>query len=76
MKQIWMRTGIIINMTDDEVTAILEGDYTARLDALRKILDEGRFAWDGDSYIPEECIQAFNKKYGTQYSDGEYEFDL
>ena len=41
MKQIWMRTGITINMTDDEVPAIIEGDYAARLAALRTILDEG-----------------------------------
>lgn len=76
MKEIWMRAGITISMTDEEADAILEGDYETRMNALRTILAEGRFSWNGETYIPAECIQMFNSQYGMQYEDEEYEFQL
>lgn len=76
MKEIWMRAGITISMTDEEADAILEGDYEVQMNALRTILAEGRFSWNGETYIPAECIQAFNSIYGVQYEDEDCEFQL
>lgn len=75
MKKIWLRVGVTISMTDEEADIIVGCGDNSR-ETLLKILNEGRFLWDGDAYIPEVCVQEFNEEYGTEYEEGEPDFCL
>lgn len=70
-KKLWVRAGVTLHITDEEADKILDHDAnsTSLSDVVRQIIAEGRFEWDGDSYIPATCISDFNKEYGTDYDD-------
>ena len=38
-------------------------------EVVRTIIAEGRFAVDGDSYIPGCSVESFNEIYGTDYDE-------
>lgn len=79
LKKIWGRAGVSFQVTDEEAAAILdhEANDMAIAQIMSKVVNEGRFTWDGNSYIPAECITEFNKEYGTAYDDdGEPEWDF
>lgn len=77
-KKLWVRAGVTLHITDEEADKILDHDAnsTSLSDVVRQIIAEGRFAWDGNSYIPEEAVSAFNDEYGTNYDDLEPEWDF
>lgn len=79
MKRIWGRAGVTFLVTDAEAVILLdhEADGTAIAQVICKIVSEGRFIWDGNSYIPAESITEFNHKYGTDFDDdGEPEWEF
>lgn len=43
---------------------------------LRRIIAEGRFEPDGDTYIPAPTVEEYNQKYGTDYEVGDTDFNL
>lgn len=67
MAKLWMRLGCFVELTAYEEAAIFCGDDDSATDALKRIVADGRFELDGDSYIPEEAIERFNASYGTDY---------
>lgn len=67
--KVWMRLGVVIEMTLEEEAAIMEGNAAEAAKALTDIVHSGRFRLDGESYIPQECVSEFNKKYHTYYPD-------
>ena len=78
-RKLWGRAGVTLLVTDEEAAVIL--NHEARPDRIamiiRRIVEEGRFLWDGNSYIPACSITDFNKEYGTDYDDdGEPEWDF
>lgn len=79
LKQLWGRAGVTFYVTDEEAAVILDhkadGRDIARI--MRKIVDENRFALEGNSYIPSISVTDFNKENGTEYDDdGEPEWDF
>ena len=77
MKKLWMRAGVSINLTDDEVESILGSDNTNGVDVIKAVLLDGRFSFDGESYIPNDTVEEFIKKHGLPYdTDQEPEFDF
>lgn len=79
LKKIWGRAGVTFLVTDEEAAAILdhEANSASIAEIMSKVVSEGRFAWDGNSYIPAECITEYNKENGTAFDDdGEPEWDF
>ena len=52
------------------------GDPAQAYAALKRSLSEGRYDFDGESYIPEVSIEDFNRKYRTNYCTEEIGVDL
>lgn len=77
-KNLWFRAGVTLHLTDEEADKILGPDLDSGslADVVRQIISEGRFKWDGNSYIPEEAVFDFNEKYGADYDDLEPEWDF
>lgn len=82
MKKIWMRLGITISATEDEVSKLLATD-SDKWDAeeskkvLLKILKQNRFEIDGNTYIPNAVIDRYNEENDTDFdSSVEPEWDL
>ena len=65
MKELWIRLGAVIQITDPEEQAIFGDDGSKMEDALRTIIAEGRFCPDGETYVPSEAVREFNRNYGT-----------
>lgn len=76
MKKIWMRLGVSIDMSEREEEKIFGEDRDAAAEAVRKIVADGRFLLDGDSYIPETSVEDFNKRYGTRHNEAEIGFEF
>jgi len=76
LRRLWLRLGVSLRITSAEEKVLLGDDREAAAKALRRILTEGRFAPDGDSYIPEPTVTAYNSEHGTGYEPGDYEFDV
>lgn len=52
MKKLWMRAGVSLMLTDEEIDEILGGcEGSAGQGSVVRALREGRFTFDGDSYI-------------------------
>lgn len=62
-RSVWMRLGVMLHGTEEELGAVMNGDY----DTFHKLVSEGSFSVDGDSYIPECCVIEYNEKYGTNH---------
>ena len=76
MKELWMRAGITLSVTDEEAEALLGSDDAAADKTICKILKEGRYCFNGNSYIPDTVVETFNRKYGTDFDIEEPEFEL
>lgn len=75
-RTIWMRLGVTLKGTKEEIETLFSDDYEASRNALMKILTESRYNFDGDSYIPEPCVEEYNETYGTNHEVGEVSFNL
>lgn len=76
MRKIWMRIGVSIDMSENEEEKVFGENQEAAAEAVRKIVADGRFLLDGDSYIPETSVEDFNKRYGTGHDEAEIDFDF
>lgn len=72
-KKLWLRVGMTINLTNEEVDLIFSQDPKG-IDIVRNAIEEGRYYLDGESYIPESYVEDFNKAYGTDYACENYEW--
>lgn len=75
-RKLWARLGVSLRITAEEETAIFGPDEDLSAKALRKIVMEGRFAPDGDSYVPEPTVDQFNEDYGTAYPSRDIGFEM
>ena len=66
-RQLWMRLGVSLAVSRREEAAILGDDSDLAEKALRRILAEGRFTPNGDSYIPGSVVSEINTVHGTGY---------
>ena len=64
MKELWIRLGAVIQITDAEERAIFSDDEEKMREALRTIIAEG------------EAVQEFNRTYGTAYEEENWCCDL
>ena len=82
MKKLWMRAGVTLSVTKAEADDIISscgnagGDEACRREILTQVIKEGRFAFDGESYVPAVCVNEFNRENDTNYDEYDYEADL
>lgn len=82
MKKLWMRAGVTLSVTEAEADDIIGscgdagGDEACRKKAMTRIIKEGRFAFDGESYVPSVCVNEFNRENDTNYDEYDVEADL
>jgi len=70
MRRLWLRLGVGLQITEAEEKIMLGGDSDCEIaEVVRTIIAEGRFAVDGDSYIPGCSVESFNEIYGTDYDE-------
>lgn len=75
-RNLWIRLGAMLRITVEEEAAIFCGDPAQAYATLKRSLSEGRYDFDGESYIPEVSIEDFNRKYRTNYCTEEIGVDL
>lgn len=63
MKNIWLRAGIVMHVTEDELEKLLSGDQSTA----NKIVSEKRFDLSGEAYIPDEVTEELGKNVETPY---------
>lgn len=73
LRNVWARVGMSLLVTPEEEKAIFEGDYLDGKEAVMRVIEAGRASVDGETYIPEECIESFDEEYGTNYRNREEE---
>ena len=78
MNELWMRVGMTFWLTDEEVEASrAPADGEASMGSIiRRAFDEGRFALDGETYIPEGVVEEYNALHGTAYEACDYDYCL
>lgn len=71
---IWGRFGITLDATPDEVKALLN-DTDNSGSVLAQIIADGRARLDGESYIPQPCVDEYNRNYGMAYESFDRELE-
>lgn len=76
MKKLWLRLGVEIEATDEEIETILSDKGSWGRFDLQEIIRDGRFTLSGLTVVPEETIEDFNKAEGSQFDvvDIEYKY--
>lgn len=73
MKNLWIRLGASLHLTDEECEAILgeveEFDAGRMAQILKTVVSENRFELDGESYVPYSSVACFNDQYDTDYME-------
>lgn len=67
---IWMRLGVTVTGSKEEIEKILQGDEAA----LASLLKKKKFSIDGETYIPSSCIEEYNSQNKTSFEEGDVEF--
>ena len=70
--ELFVRLGIFINPTDEEMDKILKGDIAT----LQKVIKENRYEIGGDTYVPSTVIESYNEENGTDYNADDIGFEL
>lgn len=55
---IWMRLGVTVTGSKEEIEKILQGDEVV----LASLLKKKKFNIDGETYIPSNCIEEYNNQ--------------
>ena len=50
-KEVWMRLGVTVMLSEDEITEIKKGGPAGK-GLIRDLLNIGKFSLDGETYIP------------------------
>lgn len=67
---IWMRLGITVTGSKEDIEKILQGDEAA----LASLLKKKKFNIDGETYIPSSCIEEYNSQNKTSFEEEDIEF--
>lgn len=76
MKKLWARLGVTLSLTNEEVEKLISDDRLEMKDRekiVMKVISEGRFSLDGETYVPQEAVADFNEEYNTSYEENDYE---
>ena len=74
-RHVWLRLGVTVNGSPDEIESLFSQSEAADA-TLAKILKEGRYKIEYDTYIPEPSVEQYNASYGTNHVVGDYEIKV
>ena len=74
--KLWCRIGATLYINEKEAEILLGDDDIKANDLLKRMIYDNRFRLDGESYVPESCVEAFNEEYDKDYEVGDYEVDF
>ena len=64
-RSLWMRIGCTVRGTKEQMAAMMKsGDLRLAKYTLNEMFDNGQVKIDGNTYIPESCVESYNKEYG------------
>jgi len=67
---LWLRLGVTVKLTQQDIDLLLNGNKE-QATVLWKAWQEGRITPNGDTYVPGEVIEDYNKENGTSYEEAE-----
>lgn len=73
---IWLRLGCAFYVTPEEAKILFESDPDSGEgeQLLRRLIREGHWDADGDTYIPDDSIMEYNREYETSFPEQEAVF--
>ena len=74
--KLWCRIGATLYIDDIEADILFGKDRDKAKQLLKQLIYDSKFRLDGESYVPEPCVQEFNEKYGKDYEVGDYEVNF
>lgn len=77
MYELWMRVGVTLNVTKNEIEALLGNtDLETCLKTFENIVIDGRAKLDGETYIPYDSLENINETFETSYTACDIGFDI
>ena len=74
-RSLWMRIGCTVRGTKEQMDTMLRGeDYRLAEYTLEDMLNNGQINIDGSCYVPEKCVEDYNKEYGDDVEVGDIDF--
>ena len=73
-RSVWLRIGVTVTGTVEEIEALFQEEGSD--EALKKLLDNKQYEFDGDTYIPGCCVETYNEEYHTEHGVDDYEFNI
>ena len=74
--RIWMRGGIALNLSYEEANELLTGDYDDSHELLEKVLQERRYVFDGEFYMPEDDFPENGPVIDREEAHSSWDVDL
>ena len=63
-RSLWMRIGCTVRGTKEQMDTMLKGeDYRLAEYTLKEMFENGQVEIDGNTYVPESCVETYNKEY-------------
>lgn len=63
-RSVWMRIGCTVRGTKEQMDTMLKGeDYRLAEYTLKEMFENGQVEIDGNTYVPESCVETYNKEY-------------
>ena len=61
---VWMRIGCTVRGTKEQMDTMMKGeDYRLAEYTLKEMFENGQVEIDGNTYVPESCVETYNKEY-------------
>ena len=76
---LWGRFGLNVGLTEEQAETVLsdnEEDWRKGCSILKDAIENGNAWVEGNSYIPENEITEYNKRFGTTHVEGDCDFEL
>lgn len=70
VNSIWMRLGVTVTGTKEDIEKVLQGDAIT----LARLLGQKKFTIDGETYIPSSSIEGYNSQNETFFEEEDIEF--
>lgn len=72
---VWARVGCIISGTKEQLDCIMGVEEGSSRITLEDMFSNGQVKWSGCSYIPQDCIESYNREYGENIEVGDIDLD-
>ena len=74
-RSVWMRIGCTVRGTKEQMDVIMKGEDCRLAEyTLKDMLNNGQIDIDGSCYIPESCVEDYNKEYDDDVEVGDIDF--